>query len=810
MRLLTLRIHNFRGFGPAVAPIRIDSDLLLFYGPNGFGKTSVAEAIEWLFYGTTKRRQRGDNYSRSEYAGSFANAHGGQPTEVEALVRHNGVEVRICRRLMSDELSETLIDGVVSPFSTLNISPVEAVYPVVAQHGLQTFIHSKPKDRRDAICAALGLDELTALKTALDSARTSFQRTPPRTVTEARRELAQNIQVLASLPQLATLVVRWRSDPLRVDVTNDIADLLMAAESLTGATCPTVQDALTALRSRRIVASRAVFDANNITPNDEVAAHALVESAGSAVAEDLGRVERAIAAAVAAMASTYAAALLEFWSKGLELAPSGAICPMCEANTLDEARRREIRRRLSGATEALASSRTLTDSITRAKASLAQIQDAIVHLGAPTLREDDQTVLSSLFVDQADVLAAFLDSHRNFDEARQAMGNRVAAASAILDSCAGRLSDPANAPSVVSDMTRAKDEIAQSVAELMREFRAYLAQWPTFERLLSSRIASTDLVARIDAVGKSLRNESHMRVLERYEAALNVSRDLIRTVEAQIQAKQSALLTTRGAEVKDLYDRLNRGANVGFQEMEPGTDNMKLHATSFGVRMSAAANLSECQLNCVGLAMWLMRATTPTSPFGFVLLDDPVQSMDDDHTEAFISDIVPHLLDDHGKQVIVLSHVKRITERLRELNQNRQTKLFHFDSYDRGGPVITEQIRLRMLLAEIKGAARGNAANREYAVDRIRVFVEQFIRELHLNVMGQPAPPCYDNATAAKLLPLFQTITGTTPQEHVGLRDTVRFSDPAHHTQVGYSVPLATNIQPHVDRLENLLNKYGL
>jgi hypothetical protein len=142
--------------------------------------------------------------------------------------------------------------------------------------------------------------------------------------------------------------------------------------------------------------------------------------------------------------------------------------------------------------------------------------------------------------------------------------------------------------------------------------------------------------------------------------------------------------------------------------MEPGTDSMKLHASSFGTPMSAAANLSECQLNCLGIAMWLMRATTPSSPFGFVLLDDPVQSMDDDHAEAFISNIVPHLLDNHGKQVIVLSHVKRITERLRELNGARQVKLYHYESYEHTGPTVTEQIALQMLLAEIKGAARGN------------------------------------------------------------------------------------------------------
>jgi hypothetical protein len=56
----------------------------------------------------------------------------------------------------------------------------------------------------------------------------------------------------------------------------------------------------------------------------------------------------------------------------------------------------------------------------------------------------------------------------------------------------------------------------------------------------------------------------------------------------------------------------------------PGTDQIKLHASGFGVRMPAAANLSECQLNCLGLSVWVMQATTPSSPFDFIVLDDPV------------------------------------------------------------------------------------------------------------------------------------------------------------------------------------------
>jgi hypothetical protein len=57
---------------------------------------------------------------------------------------------------------------------------------------------------------------------------------------------------------------------------------------------------------------------------------------------------------------------------------------------------------------------------------------------------------------------------------------------------------------------------------------------------------------------------------------------------------------------------------------------------------------------------------------------------------------------------------------------------------------------------------------------------------------------------------VFQSITGTLPEEHARLRDTVRFCDPAHHTEVGYAVPVQSNIQPHIDRLEGLIRKYGL
>jgi hypothetical protein len=184
--------------------------------------------------------------------------------------------------------------------------------------------------------------------------------------------------------------------------------------------------------------------------------------------------------------------------------------------------------------------------------------------------------------------------------------------------------------------------------------------------------------------------------------------------------------------------------------------------------------------------------------------------MDDDHAEAFIANVVPHLLDQAGKQVVVLSHVRTVTDKLRALNLHRDLRHYHYENYELGGPVIVQQVRLQQMLAEISGAAKGNEANRSYAVDRLRVLVEAFVRELHLSVTGNPPPPGYDTANSGQLADLFRAIPGTDPAEHAGMKDTIKFCDPAHHTQAGYAVPLRSNIQPHIDRVSNLMKKYGL
>jgi hypothetical protein len=79
--------------------------------------------------------------------------------------------------------------------------------------------------------------------------------------------------------------------------------------------------------------------------------------------------------------------------------------------------------------------------------------------------------------------------------------------------------------------------------------------------------------------------QGEINILAAYDAVLDVSLSLMQGTETQVQNKQTQLLNSRGKEIKDIYDQMNPGAQVHFEGMEPGNEQLRLHASSFGVRI---------------------------------------------------------------------------------------------------------------------------------------------------------------------------------------------------------------------------------
>lgn len=813
MRLCSLTIRNFRGFGSAATTVPLDANLVLLFGPNGYGKTSLSEAIEWLLYGYTRRRRRGEDFSKAEYEGCYANAHGGTPIEVEATVRlKDGTEYVIKRSAHSknDLVSEFFIDGKPAKLSDLTLREDEPANPIVAQHDLQSFIHSRPKDRRDLISNALGLDSATDFKSDLDAARRQFSANPPAGVEEAKRKLQAIAQVLSAIDETKSLAMRWLKPVPEVRAEDDTQILLEAARKFSQTTVVESEAVLQALRERRQSLASTVFDEAALKPPADVpGALRRIKIESTALAERAATLGAGIAKCAAAAVSAYANALLQFWETGLRIA-SDDHCPMCEEPTLSAGKRAELKRRLNDAQSAMAANQEVVSAIAAMQTAMTRAKQACESTWSRELTTEKQEALAKLLRGKPAALLAFLDARNAATVAQSNCAGALEEQETFLSSLTARIAEPKR----VADIERESREIPLRVVEGIQGWcaalEAYGRAWAIFEPDLAAAISSSTAVNRIDAVGKALKSTNEMRSLEAFRKVCDGSLELVRSTEKYLQTKQTELLASRGKDIKTLYDQMNPGASVGFEGMEPGPQQLRLHATSFGVRMSAAANLSECQLNCLGLSFWVARATMPQAPFNFLILDDPVQSMDDDHTEAFILEVIPTLCDGHGRQVIVLSHQKELVDRIRNTNKARDPLVYHFDKFARTGPSITPQINIAIMLNEVKGLADGNEENRRLAVDKLRHVVERLIRDLHQKRVGVPAPKEYDKAEPHELLKLFRKIPHTTQDEYQRLKDTVDFSADAHHQPVGWVVPVTTNIMVHHNKLHTLVKTYGL
>lgn len=256
------------------------------------------------------------------------------------------------------------------------------------------------------------------------------------------------------------------------------------------------------------------------------------------------------------------------------------------------------------------------------------------------------------------------------------------------------------------------------------------------------------------------------------------------------------------------YGLLSPNADIRFSGLKPGKNEFILKAEAFGRTMNAAASLSHSQLNCLGLSIYIPSVCSSDCPFTFVLFDDPVQAMDDDHHESFLLRVVPELLDINHVQLIVLTHLVETANRLREGNFTRDFTYYRLDKLRPSGPVIVENVLLSDDMNRIRTLAEGNDAVREVAVDRIRVACENIMREAYLrhNMMRMPVA----SGTWHQMMPYFIAIPAVTAAVVTELQDTINWSNPAHHTQQGYIVPSRANIFPHIERLQRIINGLGL
>lgn len=227
LRIRSLSVQGFRAYGAPVQTLNLPSDIAIVWGPNSKGKTSLAEAFEFLLTGRISRRELMAS-TQDEFADALRNAHLSPDVEVSVtaeITGADGEQHNVHRVLTTDygkrqdctsrleiDGAETTEDALEQLGIMLSQPPLRA--PVLAQHTLSYIFSVRPQDRSTyfkTLLDVIDLDELRNeiagladdLKPPDDPLLTKFASCPAVPALKGPLE-----QAARDLPDLATFTAR--------------------------------------------------------------------------------------------------------------------------------------------------------------------------------------------------------------------------------------------------------------------------------------------------------------------------------------------------------------------------------------------------------------------------------------------------------------------------------------------------------------------------------------------------------------------------------------------------------------------------
>jgi DNA repair exonuclease SbcCD ATPase subunit len=147
----------------------------------------------------------------------------------------------------------------------------------------------------------------------------------------------------------------------------------------------------------------------------------------------------------------------------------------------------------------------------------------------------------------------------------------------------------------------------------------------------------------------------------------------LKAAEKWLKDAAEAIRNERFAPIADharrIWDRLKLQSNVSLESVQLGgtgkARKVELRVTVDGQQGAALGVMSQGELHSLALSLFIPRATLKESPFRFVVIDDPVQSMDPARVDG-LARVLQEASQD--RQVVVFTHDDRLPEAVRRLN----------------------------------------------------------------------------------------------------------------------------------------------
>lgn len=143
--------------------------------------------------------------------------------------------------------------------------------------------------------------------------------------------------------------------------------------------------------------------------------------------------------------------------------------------------------------------------------------------------------------------------------------------------------------------------------------------------------------------------------------ALKRAEKWLKRCEASIRDERFEEVRTQ---VKHVWDTLAVGSNVTLEDVRLGNKKVDMDVTVDGDASAALGVMSQGELHALALSLFIPRVKFDQSPFGFAVLDDPVQAMDPVRV-AGLAKVLDNLA--KTRQVLVFTHDDRLPAAIRQL-----------------------------------------------------------------------------------------------------------------------------------------------
>jgi predicted ATPase len=218
---------------------------------------------------------------------------------------------------------------------------------------------------------------------------------------------------------------------------------------------------------------------------------------------------------------------------------------------------------------------------------------------------------------------------------------------------AGTPAGAADPESLARHVEATLPSLQAAVAELVATAQAELARREDVWRPVAQQLAAWMKTATQAEAGKE--TKKHLRKAEDWlkDVIEDIRHERFEPIAQQATRYWSMLRLQSSVDLRDV------------QMVGSGTRrSVQLDVSVEGIEASALSVMSQGEMNSLALSLFLPRATMPESPFGFVIIDDPVQALDPAKVEG-LARVLAEAASSH--QVVVLTHDDRLPEAVRRL-----------------------------------------------------------------------------------------------------------------------------------------------